>query len=800
MSFNDIPQELRLYNQWCLWRNETINEKLTKVPYQLNGNKLDTTNPQHCASFDAVVNYKIKLNGHSGFDGIGFIFSSFDPYCGIDLDYTDDPQKFERQQKIYTNFNSYSELSPSGKGLHIICKGEVPNGRKREKIEVYSSGRYFTFTGDIINQAPIAHRQELLDILWAEMGPEVPTYDLAAISQNQLFDDQYILKQATNAANGDKFCKLMMGDWSGLYPSQSEADFAIIDMLAFYSQNIDQIKRLWLLSGLSKRNKQTSIKGVPYLDHMINRAFDRQLPFIDLSQITVNGRGMQEGAAPGNKATPSHGTGELSQAMPGIGANVGEANTLSSAAAAKLVGEAIAVKAMTGDQNWPPGLLGDIAKFIYAQAAKPVYEIALAGAIGLMSGICGRTYNVSGTGLNQYVLALAMTGANKEAAASGISKLMGAVKVNIPSAMDFIGPGDIKSDAGLIKWIDKKPCFVSIVGEFGLRFRQMSSTRNNPHEVGIKRVLLDLYNKSGRGAVLNPLAYSDKDKNTNYISSPSFSLLGEGVPETFYESLNDELILDGLLPRFLIIEYKGKSPKLSKTHKDAYPSKQLVDNVSTVMAQCMGAVQSNNVCDVKLTNEAESIFDELEEFSRNKINNSQEVVRQLWNRAHIKSLKLAATLAVGVNFLEPLITKDNAVWAIQIVTKDIESLSKRFEVGDVGEESKLSFASDDNQLDEMTRVISRWIKKEEIPKYGMNDKMLGLGIYTFSALQMRLNKISCFRKDKMGSTFAFKRAIQSLLDSGDIQELNSSQVANDFGKRARCFKIVDYGRFVSEKG
>jgi putative DNA primase/helicase len=94
-----------------------------------------------------LLNYKTKLNGHSGYDGIGFIFSPFDPYCGIDLDYTDDPAKFERQQLIYSNFNSYSELSPSGKGLHIICKGEVPAGRKREKIEVYSSGRYFTFTG-----------------------------------------------------------------------------------------------------------------------------------------------------------------------------------------------------------------------------------------------------------------------------------------------------------------------------------------------------------------------------------------------------------------------------------------------------------------------------------------------------------------------------------------------------------------------------------------------------------------------------------------------------------------------------
>ena len=115
-------------------------------------------------------------------------------------------------------------------------------------------------------------------------------------------------------------------------------------------------------------------------------------------------------------------------------------------------------------------------------------------------------------------------------------------------------------------------------------------------------------------------------------------------------------------------------------------------------------------------------------------------------------------------------------------------------VVDVGEESKASYASDDNQIRELIRIIGKWIKKEEIPK--IEDKLLAKGIYTFSALQMRTNQIACFRKDKIGSTAAFKRAIQTLLDAGDIQELNSLQIQNEFGKKAKCFRIVDYERFV----
>jgi len=53
--------------------------------------------------------------------------------------------------------------------------------------------------------------------------------------------------------------------------------------------------------------------------------------------------------------------------------------------------------------------LGEIAHFIYNAAPRQVEEVAIAGAIGLLSGICGRSYNVSGTGLNQYILLLAKT-------------------------------------------------------------------------------------------------------------------------------------------------------------------------------------------------------------------------------------------------------------------------------------------------------------------------------------------------------------------------------------------------------
>jgi len=70
-------------------------------------------------------------------------------YSFIDLDESLDQATLNRQIKIHSEFDSYSEVSPGGKGLHIIVKGSVPSGRRRSSIEIYSSQRYATMTGQV---------------------------------------------------------------------------------------------------------------------------------------------------------------------------------------------------------------------------------------------------------------------------------------------------------------------------------------------------------------------------------------------------------------------------------------------------------------------------------------------------------------------------------------------------------------------------------------------------------------------------------------------------------------------------
>jgi primase-polymerase (primpol)-like protein len=166
---------MRAYPSWVLWRYEDIGaKKPTKVPYSLSGKLANVNDPTTWATFDDTI--KELDNSHINpstipYSGIGFVFSDRDPYCFIDLDdATGEPATTERQLKISKEFDSYSEVSPSGKGLHIIIKGSIPQGRRRSSIEIYSSQRYATMTGHVYNSSPIGDYNNLINQLWSQMG------------------------------------------------------------------------------------------------------------------------------------------------------------------------------------------------------------------------------------------------------------------------------------------------------------------------------------------------------------------------------------------------------------------------------------------------------------------------------------------------------------------------------------------------------------------------------------------------------------------------------------------------------
>jgi putative DNA primase/helicase len=144
-----IPEELKVRPQWVNWKLEERNGDFTKVPYTPHtGRRASSTDLLTWEMFaDALAALQ-----KGDYNGIGFVFSSGDPYCGVDLDECRNPETGkvdEWAQRIVKDLDGYAEVSPSGRGVHVIVRGKTPS-RRRGAIEVYSTERFFTMTGQAL--------------------------------------------------------------------------------------------------------------------------------------------------------------------------------------------------------------------------------------------------------------------------------------------------------------------------------------------------------------------------------------------------------------------------------------------------------------------------------------------------------------------------------------------------------------------------------------------------------------------------------------------------------------------------
>lgn len=769
-----IPQELTRLPQWVLWR-DTIKPDgtRTKLPYAITGQLAATDKPSTWTTFDNVIqaSHRLKM-------GIGFVLTKDDPYALIDLDdpFKHNPTEAEakvtiaRHNKILESFDSYSELSPSGKGMHIIvrCETGVPRGIHPPNLcmGIFSDTRYMTVTGSVFHNRPIADRTFLLQELWKECGGQASETAIVVQEKAQSYSDEEIFNQAKEAQNGEKFFHLWQGHWVDAgYKSQSEADFSLINILSFYSRNVEQIRRMFLMSGLGKRDKAHRPK---YVDDMIQKSFDNQPIYIPLDILK----------------------GKLIDQL-----KASSAIQFQEPVANPFSGPLFANEKTQYDWTIPPGLLGDIASFIYESSPRPVKEIALAGAIGMMSGICGRSFNISKTGLNQYILLLAGTGTGKEAMAGGIAKLMHYVKLKCNAATDFIGPSGIASGQALIKFVTRNPCFVSIVGEFGLMLQAMCSHSANASMILLRKTLLELYNKSGETDVLQPTIYSEKEKNTEILRSPSFSLLGESTPEAYYGGLDETMITEGLLPRFMTIQYTGPRVHLNENHGMVAPDDRMVTQIADLCTSCLVMAENKRVLHVELDPQARKFEREFGELTDNNINNSDIIVaKELWNRAHLKMLKLSALIAIGMNPMNPVVTLECVLWAHGLVERDIQAVFERFESGKIGKNTSESY-----QLQELSTVIKDYLFRPfdiTLQRYMVDPRMHADRVISLAYIQRRLITRNSFKGDRMGATMAIKRAIEAMVSDGALAEIRQFDTHKRYAKTAKVYNITDLSRFM----
>jgi primase-polymerase (primpol)-like protein len=276
-----IPERLKGFPQWVVWKLEKKSDgKTTKIPYDPKNIKshASSTDPSTWATYDAAM---VILNSNMGFRGVGFVFTKDDPFIGIDFDHCiEDGWLTPTAELNVTLFNSYTEISQSGTGLHVIAEGLNPGGtetgHKCREIEFYTSGRFFALTGNVWKDyKKVAVLPQSVLLPFYKKYFSTPTLPKPAPKKSAYADkpktsagltDEKILEIIGKAANSVKFNMLWGGSVNG-YVSPSEADMALCTMLAFYTKDHTQLKRLLLQSGLCREKTYRD----DYLDRTVEK-------------------------------------------------------------------------------------------------------------------------------------------------------------------------------------------------------------------------------------------------------------------------------------------------------------------------------------------------------------------------------------------------------------------------------------------------------------------------------------------------------------------------------------------------
>lgn len=794
-----LPVELRRRQQWLLAAPDARGD--LKVPTSVNASGElvpgSSTSRHTWLTFDHASAVAMQHGL-----GLGYVLAFDDPFSCVDLDVKnavnapDTPEKWTTpdQLALYSRmaygFDCYTERSQSGQGLHIWCVGKIGAGVKRDGVEVYSQERFIACTGDVFLERPMRERQEYLTNMASQMRAQAQTRASELVELEPHESDMEVFERASNAANADKFLGLCQGRWqeAGEYPSQSEADLALMSMFTFYSQSNEQCRRLFRMTELGKRAKAT--KDDRYLNFTLSLIRQRQaneqrvmseahagskelrdkLVLAEVARLEsaepMNDVALQPERVPA--AAPVHSETPPAQALPAP--------------------PAPSPGALKGTEiDWPPGLAGAIAGFVYRNAPRPVKEVGIVAALGWLAGVCGKAYMIPGSGLNLYLILVARSAVGKEAMHTGLSVLTQTLlDKGFVTASKFIDYSDFASGPALRKAVATQDSFVNVTGEWGRKLKRLSADGHNDGPMqSLRTEMTNLYQKSGPQSIVGGMMYSKKEDNVASINGVNYSMIGETTPGTFYDALTESMMEDGFLSRFTIVEYAGDRPPSNRAPQRA-PEDSLLQACGHLVMQASTLLSQRTPQLVSRSDEAAALMDAFDAECDQQINKTpDESWRQMWNRAHLKALRVAALLAVADNNLAPCISEVHMRWAIVLIKRDIKIMQRKIDDGDVG-------TGDATRERKVLSMCKEYLMSKGAPHgYGVPDAMHAEGVVPRKYFQIRTQRLSIFTSAKQGAIRALDDTIRSMCDSGYLLEVDKLKAVDSFGFQGRCFRIVN---------
>ncbi|MBB6307291.1 DUF3987 domain-containing protein [Xanthobacter tagetidis] len=760
----NIPAELRAIPQWMFAGAD-------KAPHTLRDGRTvhgSVSKPDDWMTFDAAVAAARVCNGY-----VGFVFTKGCGFTVLDVDvknsttHPDEPRRWtppdvmDSLWSYVQKVSSYTERSRSGWGLHVLVRGDIGPGIHSQFLEVYSQDRFMICTGNRLQELPeaIEDRDDEVKRIAEEYRKRtgaLKLVDLPPCTVERRTDSEVMdwLRSWSNAA---QFERLWAGDIPG-YPSQSEADAALMNFLWKATEDKEQVFRLFReskLGGWDIRRSSPRFKA-----HRNDDYLNRTLTFV-VSKL------------------------------------VEEAETL-----AKIqIGKSLTYEAAQADRAAepapsepmfcpPPGRTGRLMHEFYCNSKRPNPEVATMGAFGWLAGLCGRACETyTGADLALYLLLVAKSRFGKDALHDFPEQFLQSLKVpvipGVPLASTRLRSLNFSSGTALLREVAKDPGFCVFVREFGVTLEAMATARPGDAMASLRGEITTLYNIKKMGGK----AYADRADNIPETTRPALSIIGETTPGRFEGALTRNMMEEGFMARFLCRyvttprgdENNWRGNAMPQEDRDYFTS--LAAHMMELNARVTRGEQPQKVI---ADAEAEAALREHLKLCDAKYNEEQDSgIAAIWGDTHLKVLKLTALQAVVEYYGFPIMTLPQVQWSIWFVHESNRLFLEKFDTGDIGQ-------GDADREKKVIHVCHKYLNLDDkdVPQqFRKLEHLRKAGIIPKSYIRQN-TRTDAFTKHRSGDKAALDIAIKVAIENQSLMEIPKLTLSSEFKYDGPAFRLT----------
>lgn len=332
--------------------------------------------------------------------------------------------------------------------------------------------------------------------------------------------------------------------------------------------------------------------------------------------------------------------------------------------------------------DWPPGLVGEIAKYVYLQSPRPIKQFSIATALYIM-GFAGRKYNIEGHGLNLYLILVAGTGRGKGVMAKTTDRIMHALRsAHQEDFLHHVFGVDVPPSAeGLKRKLSEQPILGTYREDMGETMLAMATAKDGSNDAKLRSALTSIWDASGEGNILGERNYSDKEKDSKMVHSPCLTFGGDMQPKLYRQLLGTGMTDTGLTPRIIPFVFYGTRAYFNKDRRNHLT---VPPGILAQLANIARFVKSSEVVvPVRFSPEALIEYDSYDTYYTDLINRNAPGA-ELGNRAQINVAKIAATVAVGMNHLNPEVTPEVLKWSKAVLDQGLDEALRIMASGEAG--------------------------------------------------------------------------------------------------------------------